>query len=285
MNYKTFGVMLDCSRNAVMKVSEVKRFIDYISKMGYNALELYTEDTFEVVDEPYFGYLRGRYSIKELREIDAHAKAKGVELIPCIQTLAHFTNMVKLPQYASIVDCADILLIDEPKTYELIDKIFHSLSLAFTSRKVNIGMDEAHMVGLGKFLDKHGFQPRFDILLRHLKKVVDIAAKYGFTAHMWSDMFFRLANHGEYYAFDSEIDKSVIEKVPDGLELTYWDYYHWNKNQYDIMIKKHQEFGKGVWFAGGAWSWSGFAPMNRFTHRTMLPAMQSVRENGVENVE
>ena len=74
--------MLDCSRNAVMKVCEVKRFIDYIAQMGYNALELYTEDTFEVIDEPFFGYLRGRYSIAELREIDAYAQTKNVELIP-----------------------------------------------------------------------------------------------------------------------------------------------------------------------------------------------------------
>ena len=34
------GVMLDCSRNAVMKHSAVKRFIDCLEKMGYNTLEL-----------------------------------------------------------------------------------------------------------------------------------------------------------------------------------------------------------------------------------------------------
>ena len=44
--YKHFGVMLDMSRNAVMKVSELKNMIDLLQKMGYNALELYTEDTF-----------------------------------------------------------------------------------------------------------------------------------------------------------------------------------------------------------------------------------------------
>lgn len=284
MEYKTFGVMLDCSRNAVMKVSEVKRFIDYIAKMGYNALELYTEDTFEVIDEPYFGYLRGKYTLNELREIDAYALSKKVELIPCIQTLAHFTNLVKLPQYADIIDVNDILLIDEPKTYELIEKIFKSLRSAFTSKKINIGMDEAHMVGLGKYLDKHGFSKRFDILLRHLNKVVNIARKYDFAPHMWSDMFFRLANHDQYYAFEGSIDKSVIKEVPDGLALTYWDYYHKEKNQYDIMIEKHQEFGKEVWFAGGAWCWFGFAPLNAYSLITMKPAMQSVMEHKVENV-
>ena len=39
--YKHFGVMLDCSRNAVMKVESVKRMIDCLQKMGYIALELY----------------------------------------------------------------------------------------------------------------------------------------------------------------------------------------------------------------------------------------------------
>jgi len=32
--------MLDCSRNAVMKVSKVKYFIELLVKMGYNKIEL-----------------------------------------------------------------------------------------------------------------------------------------------------------------------------------------------------------------------------------------------------
>ena len=62
VQYNHFGVMLDCSRDSVMKVSEVKKVIDLLEKMGYNTLELYTEDTYEIESEPYFGYLRGGYS-------------------------------------------------------------------------------------------------------------------------------------------------------------------------------------------------------------------------------
>ena len=40
--YTTFGVMLDVSRNAVMKVDQVKRMIDCLAKIGYNAVELYS---------------------------------------------------------------------------------------------------------------------------------------------------------------------------------------------------------------------------------------------------
>lgn len=284
MQYKHFGVMIDCSRNGVMTVAAVKRMIDALQKMGYNALELYTEDTFEVGDEPYFGYLRGRYTGAELREIDAYAAAHGIELIPCIQTLAHFTNPVKLPRFWEIVDVNDILLIDEEETYRFIERLFKTLAENFTSRNVNIGMDEAHMVGLGKFLDRHGYQNRFEILNRHLGRVTEIAKKYGFTPHMWSDMFFRLAAGGDYYAKGVHIPESVRRQVPESVELAYWDYYHTDETVYDEMIAAHKEFGRGIWFAGGAWEWHGFSPNVRFTEQTMRPAMQSVMKNGIDNV-
>lgn len=284
MKYNIFGVMLDCSRNAVMKVSEIKNFISLIAKMGYDVLELYAEDTYRIDDEPYFGYLRGGYTASELKEIDEYAKSKEVELIPCIQTLAHFTNLVKLPRYQDFVDVNDILLVDEEKTYDLIEKIFKTIAGSFSSKKVNIGMDEAHLVGLGKYLDKHGYKNRFDILLRHLSRVVKIAEKYGFTPHMWSDMFFRLIQNGEYYGKGLHLPKEIVEKIPDNIELCFWDYYHQDKEMYDEMLKAHKETGKSIWFAGGAWCWCGFAPFNEYSLQTMLPAMQSVVENSVENV-
>ncbi len=283
--YKHFGVMLDCSRNAVMKLSAVKRMIDCLAKMGYDTLELYTEDTYEIEGEPFFGYLRGRYTREEIKEIDAYAKSKDIELIPCVQTLAHFTALVRNGEYRPIVDCNDILLIDEPKTYELLDKIFATLAENFTSRLVNIGMDEAHMVGLGKYLDKHGYVNRFDLLIRHLRKVTEIAQKYGFKPHMWSDMFFRLACKGEYYEPNANISQDIKDAVPKDVALAYWDYYHDDTDFYNGMIEKHLEFNREVWFAGGAYRWNGgIAPMNAFSLKVMKPAMQSVRQKGIENV-
>ena len=130
-HFEHFGVMIDCSRNAVMKVETLKRFIDCLAKMGYDTLELYTEDTYTIEDEPYFGYLRGRYTSQELKEIDGYAKARGIELIPCVQTLGHFTALVRNSRFKEIVDCNDILLVDEEKTYEFIEKIFKALAENF----------------------------------------------------------------------------------------------------------------------------------------------------------
>ena len=53
-----FGVMIDSSRNAVMKPQAVKRFADIIKAMGYDTIMLYTEDTYEVDGHPLFGAMR-----------------------------------------------------------------------------------------------------------------------------------------------------------------------------------------------------------------------------------
>lgn len=281
-----FGVMLDMSRNAVMKPDEVKAFASTIKKLGYNMIQLYTEETYEVEGEPYFGYLRGRYSQEELRDIVAYCNGIGVEVIPCIQTLAHLNAIFKWDAYSSTVnDCEDILLIDEPRTYELIENMIKSLRSSFTSKYVHIGFDEAHMVGLGKYLRKHGFQNRFEIIHRHLERVLEIAQKYGFHPMMWSDMFFCLATpDGGYYTEEDVITDEITAFCPKDVDLVYWDYYNNKSDIYDRMIESHQKFKGDVWFGGGAWCWSGWAPHNKWSLESMKKAMRSCQSHGVTNI-
>ena len=283
-NFKRFGVMIDCSRNAVMKPGQIKKFIDDISAMGYNVLELYLEDTFRIESEPYFGYLRGGYSKETLQELDAYARGKNVELVPAIQTLAHFTNLVKLPHYADIVDVGDILMIGDEKTYALIDKMFATLREAFSSNLVNIGMDEAHMAGLGQYLYFYFFLDQYDLILYHRERVAEIAGKYGFNAHAWSDMLFKLGNNGKYYDKGVKLSPLVIARVPGNVSPVYWDYYHTEIDDYDAMMSAHKAFGRESWFAGGAWCWGGFAPFNGYTMRSMKAALTAAKRNRVENV-
>jgi len=280
-NFDKLGIMIDCSRNAVMTVDAVKRMIDLSSSMGYNFVMLYTEDTYELKDQPYFGYFRGRYTPDEIKTLDAYAASKGTELIPCIQTLAHLGSIMRWKQYADICDCGDILCAGEPEVYKLIEDMFIFMSENFTSRTVNIGMDEAHFIGLGKYMQKHGIRNRLDILLEHLGRVSQIAEKYGFELLMWGDMFFRLANNGEY---DGKSDASVKDRIPANVTLVYWDYYSYDKKHYDELIEHHQAVSRDVWFAGGLWTWTGFAPHNEESVKMTKPAVESCIEHGVRNI-
>lgn len=280
-NFNRFGVMIDCSRNAVMTVEQLKKFITIISKMGYNQVHLYMEDTYEVNGESFFGYLRGKYTKEELKELDDFAYGIGVELVPNIQTLAHMAAFLKWR--TDLKDIDDIMLVGNDGVYDLVDRMFASLRECFRTTNLHIGMDEAHNLGRGRYLDFNGIQDRFDILLTHLNRVCDIADKYNFEPMMWSDMFYRIASGGDYYATKSKFDTTIKEKIPEKLTLVYWDYYNLDKKIYDSMINGHKQLSEKIAFGGGAWKWSGFAPHNYFSLKATKPGIRACIDGGIKD--
>ncbi len=280
--FNTFGVMIDMSRNAVMSMEGLKRFLPLLKKMGYNCVMLYTEDTYEVEGEPYFGYLRGRYTKAEMKEIDDFAANLGITVIPCIQTLAHLNATFRWRQIPH--DCDDILLTDDERTYELIEHMFATLSECFTSRKIHIGMDEAHMLGRGKHLDIHGYETVNTIMKRHLDRILKIAKKYDYELLLWSDMYFRPWNNGEYMIAKCKMPQDVLDSLPKEVIPVYWDYYQSNEQAYCDMIENHMQLSDKTWFAGASWCWQGVIPFNRFTLESMLPAIRSCKKHGLKNI-
>lgn len=279
MAYKTLGVMLDCSRNAVMRPEKVKQFAKLIRDMGYTMLQLYTEDTYQIEGEPFFGYMRGRYSQDELRDIDAYCRSIGIELVPCIQVLAHLNQLKQWPAYQGLFDCHDILMVGEEAVYELIEKMFVTLKKCFTSRTVNIGMDEAHFLGRGKYQDKHGYREHIELFLEHLERVKVIADKHGFSIMMWSDMFIRIHNDGQYEACngDVKLPQETIDRVPEGVELIYWCYNSKSEKHYDDLLRAHARFHNPIGFAGGVHTWTGYAPNLRISMDATEAAMRSIQ--------
>ncbi len=286
---KSLGVMLDLSRNAAMKPEKIKEFASILKKMGYTTLYLYMEDTYEIEGEPYFGHLRGRYSVEELQSVDEYCYSIGMEVIPCIQTLAHMERMLKWGiAYRNIVDIDNVMLVGEEKTYELIEKMFQTLRTCFRTDKINIGMDEAHNLGRGNYLTKHGYVKPFEIMKEHLDRVLALAKKYNYQATMWSDMFMRLALDGGYYLEKGAIPVKKMQEVkayvPENVTICYWDYYHWDKKTYDKNIRAHKILSDKVSFAGGLWSWVGFGALNAESMKKTKKALLSAKENGVEEV-
>ncbi|MGN1062249.1 MAG: family 20 glycosylhydrolase, partial [Candidatus Scatosoma sp.] len=176
-----------------------------------------------------------------------------------------------------------VLLADDERTYDLIDKMLKTCAECFTSRNIHIGMDEAHSLGRGKYLDAHGEKSRFDILLKHLNRVSEIAEKYGFKPMMWSDMFFRIAGGGEYY-HKKPIPQEVTEKVPQNVQLVYWDYYNEDEELLECMTKHHLDFRRDVWIAGGAWKWCGFQSDNKKSLAQTEKFIRAAKKQGVNDI-
>ncbi|WP_077328941.1 beta-N-acetylhexosaminidase [Virgibacillus siamensis] len=283
--FDTNGIMIDASRNGVMTVEGIKNFLRKMALMGLDVVMMYTEDTFEMKKYPYFGYMRGRYKEDELKECDVYADHLGIEMIPCIQTLAHLTEALKWNYAGKIRDTEDILLVGEKETYQFIEEMIRTVSRSFKSDRIHIGMDEAHRLGLGSYLEKNGYRERFSVMNEHLQQVVSITEKYQLKPMIWSDMYFRLGSKtGGYYDPYSEIPDDVMNSVPENLQLVYWDYYHTDQNFYETFIDKHKVFGSNPIFAGGIWTWNGIAPNYGKTFATTDAALEACKRKGVKEV-
>lgn len=259
--FDTKGVMLDMSRAGVMKTEKVREYMEYMSLLGLNTLMLYMEDVFELDGYEYFGYLRGRYSKEELRQMDDYGQELGIEVIPCIQTLGHFEQFNKWKQSEEIKDTATVLKAESEKTYAFLEEIIRTMSECFRTKRIHIGMDEAWDLGLGKYLKENGYKEGTEIFCEHIRRVKQITDKYGLEPMIWSDMFFRLiSKDGSYYDLDVEVDDKVREALPAGINLVYWDYTHEEPETYIGMIKKHKKLTDRISFAGGIRCWEGFIP-------------------------
>ena len=285
--FRTNGAMVDMSRNAVMNVQTVKFMMRKMALMGQNMFMLYTEDTYEVPERPYFGHLRGRYTKEQIRELDAYALDLGIELIPCIQVLGHLATALKWPVTTPYRDTVRALLVDAPETYALIEDMLKSISESFTTKRIHIGLDETHDLGTGQYLDKYGYTPREEIYFKHLAKIKVLLDKYGFRPMMWSDMFFRLAgkNLENYRDYDPrvELPENIREKT-QGIQQVFWDYYNPDENFYRVNMEKHKQLGEDTVFAGGVWGWSSFCILYSYSLKMTVPALDAAKKAGIRHV-
>ena len=274
--------MVDVSRNAVLTLESWRRFVPIVAKMGYDRIFLYAEDTYEVRGEQMFGYMRGRYSIEEQKQLVELCVEHGIELIPCIQTLAHLEQIFRWGVYPN--DTHETLMVGHERTYELIENMLRTVAEIYKTKYVHIGMDEAHNLGRGKYLDTFGFESQATIMRKHLDRVKEIAKRNGLTPIIWSDMLFRDWNGGKYYTGKTEVPEEYRKALPDGVIPVYWDYYMKTPKRYENMLYNHAQISDETWFAGGIWTWLGFAPSNKHTVETARPAIEVCRERGVKNV-
>lgn len=284
--FEMLSLQLESSRNGVITPGNVQAFIRRSGLMGINTLMLYLEDTYEVPGEPFFGYLRGRFTQAELKELDDYADAFGIEMVPCIQALGHLKQVLQWKMaYDEVTDIPDVLLAGEEKTYELLGRMIDAARRPFRSNYIHLGMDEAFGLGSGKYKERFGEKPVFDIMNDHLARVAAMCDERGLKPMIWSDMYFRLASptHG-YYDLDARIPPEAIEKIPANVDLVYWDYYHMEQEFYETYIDRHRDMKKEPIMAPGAWNWSRFWTNVPYSLARVLPCMEACKAKNVRRV-
>ena len=254
------GLMLDCSRNGVMLPKRIGEILCLMALAGYTYLELYTEDTYALPDEPYFGYKRGRYTAEEIQEIIAFASNFGISVIPCMQTLSHLSHLSSWEPYKGKMQDGSTLRIGDEGAYDLIRKCLRHCKAVFGTNRIHIGMDEAPV-------DKEQYRS-------HFVRVFEICKEEGIHPDFWADAFYL---EGQNDAIPGELFDGTQTPV-------YWEYYETDPEAYRRIFTRLKTAAGKVIFAGNLHKEMGAAPDNGLSQKTMDVAFPVAKEFGVTDI-
>ena len=273
--FEKLGVLVS-SCGTLRSVDTLKRFMEYLAKLKYDTFYLEITAGYGLEGEPFFAYLRAKYNNEEMKELDAYAKSLGITVIPTIQTLAHLGFMFRWPPYLPLRDIDEIMMVGEPRVYEIVEKMIKTMAECFSSKIIHLGMDEAFHLGRGKYQDVNGPKNRVDIMQEHVAKVLEICDKYGVKTEMWGDMYIRMA-YGAYERGPMTFDKSdeVRKSMPENVKIHYWDYYSTEKDHYVNFIEKFQKITDNIVFDGGVWDYIGYNVNNAYSIKITEAAFEA----------
>lgn len=282
--FENLGLQIDLSRNQAMSLRAIKDMMDFLALMGYRQLYLYMEDMYCVPGREYFGYMRGRYTPEELKELDDYAAGYDMELIPSIEVLGHMEQYLRWDESADVRDTARELLADSETTYQFIEAMIKSVMAPLRTKKICLNMDETHNLGLGNYLKLNGYEKKSVLFCRHLNKMFEITDALGLEGIIASDMFFRMAApDGDYYTESTVIPPEIADKIPQNATLIYWHYGE-DPGCDEHMVQKHMALNRRIIFYGGTWTWSGHLPHTEYAIRATKEALPVCAKYGIRDV-
>lgn len=221
--FATRGVMLDVSRNRVPTMAELRRVVDLIAAHGGNHLQLYTEHTFayEGHEDVWRGW--SPMTPAEVRELDAYADARGVELVANQNCFGHLAHWLRLPAYQHLAETHGDWMFDvwprsgpfslcptDPSSLAFVRDLLSRLLPCFRSRLVNIGCDETYDVGFGRSREEVERRGRAAVYAEFVGKVCGVVRELGSRPMFWAD----IALH----------DESALRMLPSEAIALAWGY-------------------------------------------------------------
>ncbi len=260
------GVMLDVSRGKMPTLEYLKHLIAVLSDLKYNILQLYSEDKLALSKHPSIGQLTGAYTEEQIRELDAFASAHFMELQPSIQTFSHMHSILRLPGYSHLAenDCLFSFAAGNESVYAFLEDVFRETLPWFSSKTLNINLDEAYDLGTGyskAAVDKYG---KGEVLLAHIKRVIDIARHCGAeTILIWGDFALRYPE--------------IIPRLPKNTVVLDWNY---NPLPQFPTLEAFVKADVPFWAAGGLSTWNSIFPRIYNAYANLVGLSYEARKSG-----
>jgi hypothetical protein len=188
------GYMLDVSRDRVPTMATVAELVDLLELLRLNQLQLYTEHTFAYRDHGDVWRDASPFTPQEIRTIDGWCAARGIELVPNQNGFGHMERWLRHPRYAPLAELGEsgpgpgTTLAPTPESVAFVRSLYAELLPNFTSRQVNIGLDEPFELGRGRSQARCAAEGKGRVYLEYLLALVRPLQAEGRTVQFWGDI-------------------------------------------------------------------------------------------------
>lgn len=218
------GVLLDVSRGRVPKLETLKQLATDLAGFKINEVQLYMEHTFAYRDHPQIWREWGALTADEIRELDAHCRALGIDLVPNQNSFGHLRHWLEHKQFKPLAEVqapypsADGTFLRYPSTLApnhrgtlpFLRSLYDELLPNFSSQFFNVGCDETWDLGRGQSQALCQHKAKGRVYLDFLLKVYREVRKRGQTMMIWGDIILKYPN--------------LIPKLPKDMIALDWGY-------------------------------------------------------------
>lgn len=155
--------MLDISRNKVPKKETIYQYIDLLSDLKYNQLQLYVEGfSFEYKSMPFVNQDNNYISVEEYQQIEKYANQHFIDLIPNQNGFGHMTEWLKLDQFKHLANTDGLFKIwgsyrtsstldpTNEESIKLVKAMYRDMLPYSNSPYFNMNFDEPYELGFNK---------------------------------------------------------------------------------------------------------------------------------------
>jgi hexosaminidase len=199
------GVMLDVSRGRVPNLETLLKLAGRLADFKINELQLYTEHTFAYQKYPSVWQSWGALTGDEIRQLDAHCRQLGIDLVPNQNSFGHLRYFLEHPQLKKLAEVpgpyADpggeyvrrpsTLAPNHPGTLAFLRELYDELLPNFSSSFFNVGCDETWDLGRGQSKKLCAAKGQGRVYLDFLKQIHREVSARGRQMMFWGDIILK----------------------------------------------------------------------------------------------
>ncbi len=197
------GLMIDLARKW-HSVETLKQIVILCRWYKIRYLQVHLTDhpsfTFPSTAFPKLPTPGQHYTLDELRELVAFADARGVTIVPELETPGHASAAARaMPEVFDSIDPATgeardlwVMNMANESLYETLDVLIGEMCDVFASSPYfHIGCDEVRLTKVGEtpeakaYMAKHGLADETDLYLKHIVRMHELVKRHGRQTVLW----------------------------------------------------------------------------------------------------